>query len=122
MATVASATITITDHTKPGRSLYDLLENGSGTSTGYTVVGGFTGDVSQFSMVAYRSVQADANNSGNIYVGDSKTANDGSRQGVALAKAGFWSRDNPDNCESLANVYVRGGVDNDKFNVMVETN
>lgn len=117
---IVSATVTVTDHTKPARSLYDLLANG--TANGYTVVGGLSGDVSVFGMVACRLIQGDTNNgAGKIYVGDSQIANDGSRQGVTLAPGDVWQRDNPVDCASLQNLFIRASADGAKFNAMVET-
>jgi hypothetical protein len=116
---IASATVTISDHTKPARSLYDLLSNGS--ANGYTVVGGFSGDVSVFGAVAYRSIQVDSGSAGSVYVGDANIANDGSRQGLIISAGDVWDRDNATDCESLQNLFVRASADNTVFNTLVET-
>lgn len=118
MATIVSATVTVTDHTKPAQSLYALLTGA--TVAGYSVVGGFSGDVSGFGMVAYRSVQYVSG--GSVYIGDSQIANDGTRQGITLASGALtgWDRDNPVECASLQNLFVRASADSTVFNILVE--
>lgn len=113
---VASITVTITDKTQPGRTVLDLLQNGSGS--GYTVVGTVQGNVG-WTNVGYRGIQALTGNTGSIYVGDAGTANDGSQQGRVLAKGDLFERDDYGSPISLG-VYVRCNTNDDKFNVMVE--
>lgn len=110
---VASFTVTITDHTKPGRTLLDLVQNGSGN--GYTVVGTVQGNVG-WTKVGYRGIQSLV---GTLYAGDAGTANDGSQQGRTIVVNGVWDRDDYGSPISLE-VYVRGGADGDKFNLMIE--
>lgn len=113
---IVSANIIITDHTKPGRTLLDLIQNGSGN--GYTYAGVVQSNVG-WSKVGYRSIQLDSG--GPLYIGDGKTANDGSQQGLILSSSGLtgWDRDDYGSPIGLE-IYVRTSADNSSFNLMIE--
>jgi hypothetical protein len=120
MSNIVSFTVTVTDHTKPGQDLYDLMVSGAGgTLAGYTVKGGAQA-LSGFGACGYRSIQVDSGSPGSVYVGDANTANDGTQQGLIIAPGDVWDRDNYGSPMSLQGVYVRASADSTVFNVMVE--
>ncbi len=115
---VVSFTVTVTDHTKPGQTLFNLMTLGaSGTLAGYTVKGGGQALIA-FSKVGYRSIQVDSG-AGSVYVGDANTANDGTQQGLTLSGGDMWARDDYGSPITL-DVYARASADSTVFNVMIE--
>ena len=120
-------TVTISDHTKPGLSLWDLVTATQDSSTpGYTIkpTPGKTGGIPSFQLigeVSFLLIQAGTgNSSGIIYVGDSNTANDGTLQGCALAAtaAPLIMQASLSGRVSLKDIYVRGNTDTNTFNFM----
>ena len=108
-------TVTITDHTKPARNLYDLATNGSGT--GYTVVGGLS-PLNIGASVCYLSIQASYGNSSTIiYKGNASVANDGSAQEKEMQAGDVDVQQAVQFSVSLNEIYVRASADNGKFNV-----
>lgn len=115
---VVSFTVTVTDHTKPGQTLFNLMTQGAGGGlAGYTVKGG-TQELIGFSKVGYRSIQVDSG-AGLVYVGDANTANDGSQQGLILSSGDVWERDDYGSPITL-DIYARASADETSFNVLVE--
>ena len=113
-----AATITITDITQPGRSLYHLLTTGSGA--GYTVApsDGINEEISMVGGVSYLSIQASYGNGQTIiYKGDERVANDGSRQAKEMAAGDTDVSQAYPNSVNLREIYVRASVNGGKFNV-----
>lgn len=113
---VASITVTVTDKTQPGRTVLDLLQNGSGN--GYTVVGTLQGNVG-WNKVGYRSIQYVSG--GSIYIGAGDVANDGTCQGITLSASGLtvWDRDDYGSPIPLE-IIVRVSANSTVFNIHVE--
>ena len=112
-------TVTITDHTAAGRSIADLVQNGSGT--GYTVAPTKKFPLLMASKVSYLSIQASAANGAStvIYKGDENTANDGSCQGKELAPGVIDVIQGIEIAVHLGEVYCRASADSLKFNVEI---
>ena len=112
---MVSMTITVTDHTKTPRSIYDLAVNGSGG--GYTVVGGMPA-LNVGASVCYLNIQASKTNSSTIiYKGDSSVKNDGTRQSKELA-AGDSDQMEPVNPINVNEIFLAAGSDSTaKINV-----
>lgn len=115
-----AATITITDITQPGRSLYDLLTTGSGT--GYTVspAAGIKREISMVGGVSYLSLQASyLNGAAIVFKGDENTATDGSRQAKEMAAGDTDVSQAYPYSVNLQEIYLRASANNAKINVEI---
>lgn len=114
-----SITITITDKTAAAQNLGKLLSAGS--QTGYTVVPS-TGYPLAAQSPTWYELQADPGNGANKgFLGDSNTANDGSRQGRVLQAGDLSFPSRLQNVGlSLQNRYLRTDTNNSVFNLIVE--
>ncbi len=112
---MADITVTISDHTKPARSIYDLAVNGSGN--GYTVTGSLPA-LSPAASVCYLSIQAAVGNSSTIvYKGGSDVKNDGTRQAKALAAGNVDVQQAVQYSVNLNQIYLAASGDGAVVNV-----
>ena len=112
-------TVTITDFTVAGRSVFDLLKNGSGS--GYTVLPANRNlPISALARVSYLSVQASTGNSTTVvYKGDENTANDGTCQGKEIAAGAVDVEQARENAVHLGEIYLRANGNNAKINIEI---